>query len=159
MRSPGSPDYSRETEIHVAVDAVSRRQSVGRRRSRLGGGQCTQGTSSWAMYHILYCHSLIVQQICQLSEQGTLERTSAIPGGDIYTNRTAIRPDRTQRRRIVSILGYHLPPLEIMGTLLEEYSPPFIGSHWLSMSPGVASNSSLSKMASLTHCKGRSFSC
>jgi hypothetical protein len=60
-----------------------------------------------------------------------LERTtSAIPGGDIYGKRAAFRPDRTQRRPISSILGYHLPPPDIMCTLLEEY---FESVHWFSL--------------------------
>jgi hypothetical protein len=61
----------------------------------------------------------------------TLERTtSAIPGGDVYGKRVAVREDRTQRRRIQSIIGYHLPPLDIMCTLLEEY---FDTVHWFSL--------------------------
>lgn len=60
-----------------------------------------------------------------------MERTtSAIPGGDIYGKRAAFRPDRTQRRPIESILRHHLPPLDIMCTLLEEY---FDSVHWFSL--------------------------
>lgn len=61
----------------------------------------------------------------------TLDRAiSAIPGGDIYGKRAAIRPDRTQRRPIKSIIGYQMPPLDVLCTLLEEY---FDTVHWFSL--------------------------
>ncbi|KAI0168665.1 putative C6 transcription factor [Pestalotiopsis sp. NC0098] len=73
----------------------------------------------------------IAHKICQLSGMLTLDRAiSAIPGGDIYGKRAAIRPDRTQRRPIKSIIGYQMPPLDVMCTLLEEY---FDTVHWFSL--------------------------
>lgn len=70
-------------------------------------------------------------QICQLSSQHFLKRTvSAIPGGDVCSKPLASRQDRTQRRPVSSILGYALPPMEVMRTLLEEY---FDAIHWFSL--------------------------
>src|SRR5690554_6679523 len=48
----------------------------------------------------------------------------------MYNKRAVLGPDRTQRRDIKSILGYHLPPLDVMCTLLEEY---FDTVHWFSL--------------------------
>jgi hypothetical protein len=72
-------------------------------------------------------------QIYQLSGQGTplLRRTtSAIPGGDVYGKPAVSRPDRAQRRPISAIIGYALPPAEIMRLLIEEY---FDAVHWFSL--------------------------
>ncbi|XPS95262.1 hypothetical protein M3J09_004553 [Ascochyta lentis] len=73
----------------------------------------------------------IAQRIYQLGNQPPLKRTtSAFPGGDVYIRNPGPRPDRTQRRPIASILGYPLPTLEVMQTLLEEY---FDSVHWFSL--------------------------
>jgi hypothetical protein len=73
----------------------------------------------------------IAQRIYQLGSQPTLKRTtSAIPGGDVYARHPASRLDRAQRRPIVSILGYPLPPMDMMRALLEEY---FDSVHWFSL--------------------------
>ncbi|KAL2132345.1 hypothetical protein VTI74DRAFT_3916 [Chaetomium olivicolor] len=113
LHSHDGSQASRDIEVEITMDTESRRQSVA-----VGEADSAVG---------------IAHKICQLSDQGisTLERTtSAIPGGDIYGKRVAFRPDRTQRRRIRSIIGYQLPPLDVMCTLLEEY---FDSVHWFSL--------------------------
>ncbi|KAF1850458.1 uncharacterized protein K460DRAFT_269742 [Cucurbitaria berberidis CBS 394.84] len=73
----------------------------------------------------------IAQKMYQLGSQPTLKRiTSAIPGGDVYNRHPASRLDRTQRRPILSVLGYPLPPMDMIYTLLEEY---FNSVHWFSL--------------------------
>lgn len=73
----------------------------------------------------------IAQRIYQLGNQATLKRTtSAIPGGDMYDTHPTPRLDRAQRRPIIEILGYPLPPVDNMYVLLEEY---FDSVHWFSL--------------------------
>ncbi|KAB5546891.1 fungal-specific transcription factor domain-containing protein [Coniochaeta sp. 2T2.1] len=98
-------------DVHATVETESRRQSV-------GDGEADSAVG-------------IAHKIYQLSNQGMLEgTTSAIPGGNIYGKGAAPRPDRTQRRPVQSIIGFHLPPLDLMCTLLEEY---FDSVHWFSL--------------------------
>jgi hypothetical protein len=100
-----------ETDTEVTVDTESRRHSV------------QDGEADSAMG--------IAQKIYRLDRQGLLERTvSAIPGGDIYTPFQASRQDRTQRRPIAAILGFPLPPMDMMRHLVEEY---FDAIHWFSL--------------------------
>jgi hypothetical protein len=73
----------------------------------------------------------IAQKIYQLGSQPTLKRTtSAIPGGDGYGRHLTSRLDRAKRRPIPAILGYPLPPMDMMRVLLEEY---FDTVHWFSL--------------------------
>lgn len=73
----------------------------------------------------------IAQRIYQLGSNPALKRTtSAIPGGDMHGKYLTSRMDRSQRRPIPSILGYPLPPADIMRTLLEDY---FDSVHWFSL--------------------------
>jgi hypothetical protein len=73
----------------------------------------------------------IAQRIYQLGSQSSLKRTtSAIPGGDLYGRNPASSLDRTQRSPILSILGFSLPPVDMMRILLEEY---FDSVHWFSL--------------------------
>ncbi|KAH3905824.1 hypothetical protein HBH56_214070 [Parastagonospora nodorum] len=106
-------DTAGQPQTEVIQDAESRRQSV------------TEAQVDSAMG--------IAQKIYQLSGQGTpvLRRTtSAIPGGDVYGKPPATRADRTQRRPILSIIGYSLPSAETTLLLLEEY---FEAVHWFSL--------------------------
>lgn len=100
-----------DTNTEVNIDAESRRHSV------------QDGEADSAMG--------IAQKICQLNSQHFLKRTvSAIPGGDVCSKPLVSRQDRTQRRPVPSILGYTLPPMDVMRTLLEEY---FDAVHWFSL--------------------------
>lgn len=73
----------------------------------------------------------IAQRIYQLGSQPTLKRTtSAIPGGDVYGRQRAVRLDRAQRRPISSIIGFSLPPMDVMRMLLDQY---FDLVHWFSL--------------------------
>ncbi|KAF2134001.1 hypothetical protein P153DRAFT_409360 [Dothidotthia symphoricarpi CBS 119687] len=73
----------------------------------------------------------IAQKICSLSNLPALKRTtSAIPGGDTFSKSAPSRYDRAQRRPITSVLGFSLPPSDMMRTLLEEY---FDAVHWFSL--------------------------
>lgn len=69
----------------------------------------------------------IAQRIYRLGNQPQLNRTtSAFPGGhDVGT-----RFSRTHRQPVAAILGFTLPPLEVMQVLLEEY---FDKVHWFSL--------------------------
>ncbi|KAH6639228.1 putative C6 transcription factor [Boeremia exigua] len=73
----------------------------------------------------------IAQRIYRLGNQPSLNRTtSAFPGGGNQVRNTVSRVDRTHRKPVASILGYPLPTLELMHTLLEEY---FDAVHWFSL--------------------------
>lgn len=72
----------------------------------------------------------IAQRIYRLGNLPQLNRTSAFPGGDIGTRNVGARPDQTQRQPIATILGFHLPALDVMQVLLEEY---FDKVHWFSL--------------------------
>lgn len=73
----------------------------------------------------------IAQRIYQLGSKPSFTRTtSAIPGGDLYDRSPTVRSNRAQRRPVVSILGYALPSVQVMRTLLEEY---FDSVHWFSV--------------------------
>jgi hypothetical protein len=70
----------------------------------------------------------IAQKIYQLGSQRALKRTtSAIPGGKLYGRHPAFRLDRAQECPVVIILGYPLPPVNMMRALLEGY---FDSVHW-----------------------------
>lgn len=70
-------------------------------------------------------------QIYRLGNQSVLKRkTSAIPGGDVFSKPQAFRQDHAQRQTVSSILGFSLPPVDIMRALLEEY---FDSVHWFSL--------------------------
>ncbi|KAI0011309.1 hypothetical protein F4779DRAFT_574336 [Xylariaceae sp. FL0662B] len=104
-------DSSRESDTEAIMDAETRQASV-------ADGEADSAVG-------------IAHKICQLSNQGALKRiTSAIPGGDVYGKDRASRLDSTQRRPIISILGYPLPLTDTMRTLLEEY---FDSVHWFSL--------------------------
>jgi hypothetical protein len=99
----------------IVGDTTSREES---RRPSIEEGEADSATG-------------IAHKIYQLGCQPALKRTtSAIPGGDVYGRHLASGLDRTQRRPIVTILGYPLPPMDMMRALLEEY---FDSVHWFSL--------------------------
>lgn len=104
-----------EFERDAAADIASRDES---RRPSIAEGEADSAMG-------------IAQRISQLGSQPSLKRTiSAIPGGDVYGRNSASRLDRAQRRPILSILDYPLPPMDMMRMLLEEY---FNAVHWFSL--------------------------
>ncbi|RMZ69062.1 C6 transcription factor [Pyrenophora seminiperda CCB06] len=115
-QTPNLPTQTHDDPHQVAHTEVSSRHES--RRPSIAEGEADSAMG-------------IAQRIYRLGSQPVLTRTtSAIPGSHVYGTHVPSRLDGTQRLRIESILGYPLPPVDMMRALLEEY---FDSVHWFSL--------------------------